>query len=87
MPGEDLGVAELDADDEVAKLQSFVTVGACRQEGSEWAHFDSQSLATPLRWLQSPGAASPHVRGRFGLLSATARKGSRSRSGPSQSSR
>jgi hypothetical protein len=29
MPGEDLGVAELDADDEVAKLQSFVTVGAC----------------------------------------------------------
>ena len=68
-------------------LPSFVTVGAGWQEGSEWARFDSQRHATPLWRLQCLRTASPQVRGRFRLLRAADRKGSRSRSVPSVSSR
>lgn len=57
------------------------------QEGSEWARFDSQRPATPLRRPQSPTTASPQVRGRFRLLRAADRKVPRSRSVPSVSSR
>lgn len=65
----------------VRSLRTFASVGARRWEGSDWARFHSQGPATPLPRPQFAWNRSLQVRGRFRLLSADDRKGSRSRSG------
>lgn len=64
------------------KLPPSAIVATRKLEGSDWAHFESQTPATAYWRSQIFQAASPQVRGHLPTRGTVDRKRSRSRSAP-----
>jgi hypothetical protein len=69
------------------KLPTSAIVTTRKLEGSDWAHFESQTPATAYRRSPISKAASPQVRGHVPPRDTVDRKRSRSRSAPLTCSR